>query len=66
MTRNEELVDITNTFLLISILYIKFKFTFGKNDNYLYEWVLLVWLCVKQVNIRIDSLINCVKIDSLI
>ena len=66
MTRNEELVDITNTFLLISILYLKFKFTLGKNDNYLYEWVLLGWLFVKQVNIRIDSLINCVKIDSLI
>lgn len=66
MTRNEELVDITNTFLLISILYLKLKFTLGKNDNYLYEWVLLGWLCVKQVNIRIDSLINCVKIDSLI
>ena len=66
MTRNEELVDITNTFLLISILYLKLKFTLGKNDNYLYEWVLLGWLFVKQVNIRIDSLINCVKIDSLI
>ena len=66
MTRNEELVDITNTFLLISILYLKLKFTLGKNDNYLYEWVLLGWLYVKQVNIRIDSLINCVKIDSLI
>ena len=66
MTWNEELINITNTFILMSIQYLKFKFTLGKNDNYLYEWVLLGWLCVKQVNIRIDSLINCVKIDSLI